>query len=537
MAALAGLYKDAGDLTKASQYNEEILKSDPKNIAATLTAGQLAILSGKPQDSLDPLNRALTLSVQFDNQEQKANTLHAIGVAYFKMNKPQEALRNYQEELGIWRQLGQKRGLGLGLNEVAKVQALLGDNKSALANFQQALATRREIGDNRGLGDTLIDLGNYYDDRGDHDQALKTLKEALQIQHDLGNESLQAACLNNIGAVYFEKAQFEDARTYWQQVLQLREKTNAPGDIVDVVNNLAANSVHMGQYDQATTQYMRALDLWRSLKDARGVAITAYALGEMFDYQGRYGAAINSKEGAFKTFQELKEKTADTVEITGGYGESLVLAGRGDEAKTYLNDALNLAHELKSDAMVSEAFVFQGDAAYFASDLKSARASYEQALAAANRSKEPERILLANVALARIVAKEGPPAQAIASLRPLQQQADELGLQNISVECSLSTAEAMIRRHDNARAKQVLERALLRADKVGLKPLSARAHYLLGNALRTSGNQAEAQRHYRDAVQLLDAMRKEAGAEKILQRSDFKTMYEEATRGSQASTG
>ena len=49
----------------------------------------------------------------------------------------------------------------------------------------------------------------------------------------------------------------------------------------------------------------------------------------------------------------------------------------------------------------------------------------------------------------------------------------------------------------------------------------------------TSGNQAEAQQHDRTTVQLLDDMRKEPGADKILQRSDFKTMYDEATRGSQ----
>ena len=38
----------------------------------------------------------------------------------------------------------------------------------------------------------------------------------------------------------------------------------------------------------------------------------------------------------------------------------------------------------------------------------------------------------------------------------------------------------MIRNHDNAHAQQELERALFRADKIGLKPLSAQAHYLLG---------------------------------------------------------
>jgi len=57
---------------------------------------------------------------------------------------------------------------------------------------------------------------------------------------------------------------------------------------------------------------------------------------------------------------------------------------------------------------------------------------------------------------------------------------------------------------------------------------------LLGAALRASGNQTEAQQQYRSSVQLLDQMRKEPGADKILQRSDLKAMYEEATRLSQA---
>jgi len=102
------------------------------------------------------------------------------------------------------------------------------------------------------------------------------------------------------------------------------------------------------------------------------------------------------------------------------------------------------------------------------------------------------------------------------------------------VECSISIAEAMIKNHQHAQAQQELERTLLRSDKIGLWPLSARAHYLLGAALRASGNQTEAQQQCRNVVQLLDQMRKEPGADKILQRSDFKAMYEEATRLSQA---
>ncbi|MGC2490179.1 MAG: protein kinase, partial [Candidatus Sulfotelmatobacter sp.] len=220
-SALASLYKDSGNLAKAREYYQKLLSANPKNVMATLEMGRIALKSGDPQGSLDPLNRAYTLSIQMNNQEQKAASLHFMGVAYVMLSKPEESMRNEEEALAIWRRIGQKRGLALSLNEMASVQAMLGKPKEALANFQEALQVRREIGDKRGLGDSLIDLGNFYDGSSDYDQALKMYKEALQLQRDLGNESLQAICLNNIGTAYSEKGQYEDALTYFQQALQL----------------------------------------------------------------------------------------------------------------------------------------------------------------------------------------------------------------------------------------------------------------------------------------------------------------------------
>ena len=179
-------------------------------------------------------------------------------------------------------------------------------------------------------------------------------KEALQLERDLGNESMQAICLNNIGSVYSNKGQYEDALTYFQQALQLREKSKVPQDIVEAVHNLGYTSTDMGQYDQAISYYMRALDLRRSMDDQRGAAIESYSLGTLFDYQGRFGAAINSKQDALKTFREIKDKTFWMAKMLGGMAEALILAGRGDEAKSYLDEALSLSRELKNDGMVAE---------------------------------------------------------------------------------------------------------------------------------------------------------------------------------------
>jgi tetratricopeptide (TPR) repeat protein len=334
--------------------------------------------------------------------------------------------------------------------------------------------------------------------------------------------------------VYSEKNQYDDALTYFQQVLQLREKSKVPQDIVEAVHNLGQVLGGMGQYDQAISYYMRALDLRRSMNDPRGTAIESYGLGTLFDYQGRFGAAINSEQDALKTFRDLKDKTFWMAEMLGGYGEALILAGRGDEAKSFLDEALRLSRELKNDGMVAQTLGFEGDAFFYQGNFKAAHSLYEQALQAATRSKEGDRILIAKIGMAKVEVREKSGRQVIPNLRALIQQADDSSLKYSSVECSIFMAEAMMQSHDYTHASQELQRALLRSDKLGQQSLSAHAHYLLATIARDSANNTEAQDNYRAVIRTLDTMKKEAGAEKLLQRSDLKLMYEESAHLSQA---
>jgi tetratricopeptide (TPR) repeat protein len=273
---------------------------------------------------------------------------------------------------------------------------------------------------------------------------------------------------------------------------------------------------------------MRALDLRRNLNDPQGTALASYGLGTLFDYQGRYGAAVSAKQDALKTLRDLKDRTVWMPEILGGYSESLILAGRGDEAKASLDEALSLAHELKNDALVAQTLGFQGDAFFYQGNFKAARPLYEQASQAATRSKDQQRILQAKIDLAEVEVREKNGRQAIPTLRALIRQADDLGRKDSSVECSIFMSEAMMQSHDNAHARQELQRALALADKYGQQPLSAQAHYLLATIARDSADNTGAQDNYRSVVRILDTMKKEPGTEKLLQRSDLKTIYDES---------
>jgi tetratricopeptide (TPR) repeat protein len=216
------------------------------------------------------------------------------------------------------------------------------------------------------------------------------------------------------------------------------------------------------------------------------------------------------------------------AEIIGGYGHALILAGRMDDARSSLDEALNLSRELKNDGLVAQTLGFEGDALFYKGAYGPAHSLYDQALQTAIRSKETERILLAKIALAKVAVREKKGPTAIATLRSLMQQADEAGLKYSSVECSVFLAEAMLEGRDPARARQELGRALLLSDKLGQQALSARSHYLLGTITRDAKENSEARDHFRWVINTLDTMKKDQGAENLLERADMKEMYEDS---------
>jgi len=519
---LGGLYEAQGQLDQAHDHFAKVVERDPKYVDALLAVGRVEIKRGNIQGSLDPLNRALSLAVQLDDKQAKATVQQALGIAYRMLNKPDDALQNYQESLAIKKQIGDKRGMAASLMEIATVQEGQGKTDQARSSYEEALKIRTDIGDKRGIGLTLMNLGWLDKTRGQYDEALKLTKQSLQIQQETGNENYQAQCLNNIGVFYSDKGQYDDALSYHQQALQLREKAKTPGPIAETLENLAETSSKLGRYDQALEYYLRALDLARNAGDSRLAAIISSNMGTLFAYQGRFGASLGSAQDAVKAFQQLQDRTTWMAEIEGGYGEALDLLGRGDEGRKNLNEAIQLARDLKADPLLAQLLGGQGDSYFYSGDFKAARPLYEQSLQVAQRTSDRDQILNSKLALARLAVKEGRNAEAIGTLKKLAQEADSLGLKYASTECSVNLGEALLNTKNYPAAKQELESAARKSQDLGLRALLAKSDYLLGVALRATGNQAEASRRFQEASKLLEEMHQESKSDALLKREDLK---------------
>lgn len=531
--ALAGLYEEVSNFKAAKQRLATVLTNDPKNVDGLLASGRVEIKSGNPQGGLDFLTRALSLAIQLDNQEEKAAILQATGIAYGMLNKPEEALRNYQESLAIKKQIGDKRGAAASLEEIASIQDSTGKPDAALASYKEALAARREIGDKAGIGNTLIDTGSFYHDHGKPDEALKYFTDALQIERELGDESKQALCLNNIGSIRLDKGEYQDALTYLDQAYQLRQKLNVPEDIAESLHNLAEANTKLGQFDAALVLYLKAIETRRGINDQRGEAIESDSMAKIFAAQGRYGAALSSMGDALKIFQQTKEMTSFTVNIVGGWGNLLSQVGRGDEGRPNLDSALNIAHQVKDDTAVSRATNWIGDAYFFKGDYAAAHQQYDHAFEISSKTSDKEQILLSRVNKTKADLAIGRAAAVIPLLKKLAQDADALGLKPVAVECSIDLGQAWIAGKNYSGARQELDLALARAEKLGLRVLQAKAHYFLASLLTQSGKGNEATPHYREVVRILESIGKENNASRVLERADLQGIYRDSMKAFQ----
>ena len=108
-----------------------------------------------------------------------------------------------------------------------------------------------------------------------------------------------------------------------------------------------------------------------------------------------------------------------------------------------------------------------------------------------------------------------------------------MGLKADAVMAQIYLGQALVSTHHATEARQVLDSAVGRAEKLGLRVEQARAQYFLGAALASSGQAKDAVPHYREAVKILESISREEGAGRVLDRADLKDVYRNAAKGYQ----
>jgi tetratricopeptide (TPR) repeat protein len=516
---LARLLESKGSYDRAASELAAVIEAQPRHLDALYLSGRIAIRRDRVAESLEPLNRALSLAVQLERQTDKARVLQALGIAYKKLGKWQDALRQYEAALAIAHETNDRVRQASSLGEIAQIQEALGDIPAALKSYGESCAMSRVTGNRSGLATCLNNLGSLYLDRGRFTDADRVYRDALVEYRGVADGQGEATALSNLAAIHISLGDLASARTEAERSLDLRERSKVPGALALSLFNLSDVAVQQGDLERAERYIQRAIDAWRESADARGGAIGASQYATVLRARGRLGAAVQWAGRAADGMRALKERGSWWGIVLMQQATALSEAGRFQEAEPVFAEALAAARTIQHPQLIAQILTEQASHALRTGGVSQARAAVAEALQHARGADAPiERLRAAIVrAAAHLDADARGSSRDLASLRA---EAARRGMVLLAVQCDLDSATALIASRQAGRARDVLQPAVSASDRTGTRVMTALLEWRLAEALAQLGDAAGAEDHRRRAGSLAAAIAGD-GAPQLFARRDF----------------
>jgi len=265
---LASMYSQQGDLKRALELVEGVLKSGPQSSEETM-------------DTAKELNNLATIH-QRAGDYAKAEPLEMRALAIVERIKG----KGHPDTAHA-------------LNNIASIKSALGQREQAASLFERALAIRETaLGPQHpDVALSLTNLGAFYVENGDAAKGRWLLERALAIyektygrQHDL-----VITCLNNLGVACERNGEPEKARMFYQRALTACEAAHGPGHFssAGALNNLATLLFTQGDAQSALPFLRRALKLYENKLGSehpttvgilQNLALTEFQLGHIAEF-------------------------------------------------------------------------------------------------------------------------------------------------------------------------------------------------------------------------------------------------------------
>lgn len=342
--------------------------------------------------AIQTAQNALALFQSINDREGIANSYLAIGRFNYALDKMDEAAKNDQLSLEIWRELNDtvgeaqmltqlgyiegRRGDWLkGFSYLTQAQALLNDpdavgpmagiasgmgyffNESGLPEngliqYQRARDYYLKVPKGEGsYNRQVMNIGYTYFLLDDYEAASRNLQQALEYFKSVDGAELNTAeCEEHIGQVYLAKDQYDLALQSWLPIPAVYESAGNHSDAAQVRALIGEAYQRLGKIELARTNYEAALKVFRAGDDPVRKAAVAFALGRLELNQNNYDSAE----------KYLKESIETTEDIRSGLSSRMLAtafsASVHDRYETYIECLMRKHKEQPGRGLELQAF-------------------------------------------------------------------------------------------------------------------------------------------------------------------------------------
>ncbi|NEQ67514.1 MAG: tetratricopeptide repeat protein [Symploca sp. SIO2D2] len=147
---------------------------------------------------------------------------------------------------------------------IGKAHELLSQPDKALKNYQEVLGLYENIGDSLNKAKTLRIIGELYHSLEQPDQTLEYYQKAIELYREIGYTLGEARTLEAIGEVLISSQEYDKALSYYQEVQSLYQKQDSPYVLQDKIKTyriISALHTSLNQLEASRNAEQKAQEL------------------------------------------------------------------------------------------------------------------------------------------------------------------------------------------------------------------------------------------------------------------------------------
>jgi tetratricopeptide (TPR) repeat protein/transcriptional regulator with XRE-family HTH domain len=351
------------------------------------------------KDILVLLASAAEAAERLDRKRDAAEAWRMIGVAHYRLGHPEPAISNAQRALTAFRAVGDRIGEARCLMNIGTVRWRSGSGHEALRWYQEALDIYRTAGDSGGEADVLCNIGNVLKDQGRNDAAIGCYTDAIAKYQTPDKLRHRSVALCNLGEVYLKLGWFGHAGEAQHQSLRLAREIGNLNDEGIALGNLGEIALYQGLDRDARRYLAAALRAARDTGDRIGEGLALDNLGVVDRRRANLERAERLHGHGLRIAGETGNRDGECA-ATIHLAEVAVDRRDFDTARTLCAQALAMAHDLDSDARISQIFTVLATVDEAVGDVTGALATRRRSLAFARRAGDVPRQAMALLSLA-----------------------------------------------------------------------------------------------------------------------------------------
>ncbi len=189
-----------------------------------------------------------------------------LGIVSIYLRDFDEALKYFEQSLGIKLQLNDKKGVAATYNNMGTVAySYLNDSSLAVEYFKKSVAIKREIGDVVGAATTEVNVGHLLLKSGNESAALNQYRKAIEIFSEANMPSEITSTYTEIGTNYADLGNLNQAIFFLQRAREIPEKQWDKRDLMNNHKVTADLYQKLGDYKLALVHLNRFQVLYDSI--------------------------------------------------------------------------------------------------------------------------------------------------------------------------------------------------------------------------------------------------------------------------------